>query len=60
MKKSLIALAALMTTGAALAQSNVTLYGRVDLSVGNLKDKVKNTSTTQMFQGGDGGLTTSR
>ncbi|TSE30128.1 Outer membrane porin protein 32 [Tepidimonas thermarum] len=60
MKKSLIALAALMATGAALAQSNVTLYGRVDLSVGNLKDKVKNTSTTQMFQGGEGGLTTSR
>ncbi|MDM7456816.1 MAG: porin [Tepidimonas sp.] len=60
MKKSLIALAALMATGAALAQSNVTLYGRVDLSVGNLKDKVNNTSTTQMFQGGDGGLTTSR
>ena len=60
MKKSLIAVAALLASGAALAQSNVTLYGRVDLSVGNLKDKVKNTSTTQMFHGGDGGLTTSR
>lgn len=60
MKKSLIAMAALLAAGAAMAQSSVTLYGRVDLSVGNLKDKVKNTSTTQMFQGGDGGLTTSR
>lgn len=49
-----------MAAGAAMAQSSVTLYGRVDLSVGNLKDRVKNTSTTQMFQGGDGGLTTSR
>lgn len=60
MKKSVIAMAAMLAAGAALAQSSVTLYGRVDLSVGNLKDKVKNTSTTQMFQGGDGGLTTSR
>lgn len=60
MKQAWIAAAALMAAGAAMAQSSVTLYGRVDLSVGNLKDKVKSTSTTQMFQGGDGGLTTSR
>lgn len=34
MKKSLIALAVLATTGAAMAQSSVTLYGRLDASVG--------------------------
>jgi predicted porin len=60
MKKSLLALAAGLVAGSAFAQSNVTLYGRIDLSVGNLKNRVTNTSTTQMFQGGDGGLTTSR
>lgn len=34
MKKSLIALAVLATTGAAFAQSSVTLYGRLDASIG--------------------------
>jgi len=33
MKKSLVALAVLATTGAAMAQSNVTLYGRIDSSI---------------------------
>lgn len=37
MKKSLIALAALAASGAALAQSNVTLYGIVDAGVGFVK-----------------------
>lgn len=59
MKKSLIALAVLASTGAAMAQSTVTLYGRVDTSVGSLKELNKN-SVTKMFQGGDAGLTTSR
>ena len=36
MKKSLIALAVLAASGAAMAQSSVTVYGRVDLSVGSL------------------------
>ncbi len=34
MKKTLVALAALATVGAAFAQSTVTLYGRIDASVG--------------------------
>ncbi|MDP2443003.1 porin [Rhodoferax sp.] len=34
MKKSLIALAVLAASGAAMAQSSVTLYGRLDASVG--------------------------
>ena len=38
MKKSLIALAVLAASGAAMAQSSVTVYGRVDLSVGSLKE----------------------
>lgn len=59
MKKTLIALAVLAASGAAMAQSSVTLYGRVDLSVGSEK-KINAPSTTKMFQGGDGGLTTSR
>jgi len=59
MKKSLIALAVLASTGAAMAQSTVTLYGRMDVSVGSIKELNKS-SVTKMFQGGDGGLTTSR
>lgn len=35
MKKTLIALAAVMATGAAFAQSSVTLYGVADLSIGD-------------------------
>lgn len=59
MKKNLIALAVLAASTGAMAQSSVTIYGRMDLSVGaekNLGEKSK----TQMFQGGAGGLTTSR
>ena len=59
MKKSLIALAVLAASGAAMAQSSVTVYGRVDLSVGSLKELDKG-SQTKLFNGGDGGLTTSR
>lgn len=63
MRKSLIALAVLAASGAAMAQSSVTLYGRVDLSVGQIKDAASSTNksaVTKMFQGGDAGLTTSR
>ncbi|WP_137921517.1 porin [Hydrogenophaga sp. 2FB] len=49
MKKSLIALAVLASTGAAMAQSNVTLYGRIDSSIGS--NKVNGVSSTQMFSG---------
>lgn len=41
MNKHLIALAAvatLATSGAALAQSSVTIYGRLDNSVGSIKE----------------------
>ncbi len=55
MKKSLIALAVLATTGAAMAQSSVTLYGRLDASVGSLDQGAA--SDTRMFSGN---LTTSR
>jgi predicted porin len=55
MKKSLIALAVLATTGAAFAQSTVTLYGRIDTSIG--ANKLNGVSTTQVFSGN---LTTSR
>ncbi|TSE34295.1 porin [Tepidimonas charontis] len=72
MKKTLLALAAALVASGAFAQSNVTLYGRVDLSVGSVKDdgtgatsndlvnKTRGKTVTRMFHGGDGGLTTSR
>jgi predicted porin len=59
MKKSLIALAVLAASGAAMAQSSVTVYGRLDASVGS--SKVGNVGTavsnTQLFSNN---LTTSR
>lgn len=55
MKKTLIALAVLAASGAALAQSSVTLYGRADVGVGS--EKVSGESSTKMI---NGGLTTSR
>lgn len=61
MKKSLIALAVLAASGAAMAQSSVTLYGRVDASIGSEKvTAAGGTSTTKMFNGSAGGLTGSR
>jgi len=56
MKKSLIALAALATiSGAAMAQSSVTIYGRLDASVGS--ERIDGVSTSKLFSGN---LTTSR
>lgn len=55
MKKSPIALAVLAASGAALAQSSVTLYGRIDTSVGS--EKTLAGTTTKVFSGN---LTTSR
>jgi len=49
MKKTLIALAALAST-AAFAQSNVTLFGNMDLSVANVKQG--NQSLTSMARDG--------
>lgn len=60
MKKSLIALAVLAASGAALAQSSVTVYGRVDASFGSEKNTVTGVSTTKLFNGSDAGLTGSR
>ncbi|RJP63079.1 MAG: porin [Comamonadaceae bacterium] len=53
MKKSLIALAVLATTGAAMAQSNVTLYGSIDTSIGSSKIGAPGvaSSTSNMFSG---------
>jgi predicted porin len=64
MKKSLIALAVLAASGAALAQSSVTLYGRIDTSVGSIKDQgsasADKKATTKVFNGGEAGLTSPR
>jgi len=54
MKKSFIALAVLaVASTATMAQSSVTLYGRIDTSVGNEKvtSNGVSTSTSQMFSG---------
>lgn len=47
MKKSLIALAVLATSGAAMAQSSVTLYGIVDMYLGSTKSDNGTTSLRQ-------------
>lgn len=66
MKKTLIALAAVAATGAAFAQSSVTLYGRVDASLANAKvtsttaGVTSSASTTQIANGSQYGLTGSR
>ncbi|MBS4037766.1 MAG: porin [Hydrogenophaga sp.] len=52
MKKSLIALAVLASSGAAMAQSSVTVYGRLDASVGSAKVGAPGAAlraNTQMF-----------
>lgn len=51
MKKTLIALAAVAATGAAFAQSSVTLFGIVDLNVRNVKQGGE--SLTSMSQDGN-------
>jgi predicted porin len=47
MKKSLIALAVIAASGAAMAQSSVTLYGLVDMYVGSVKTGNGTTSLRQ-------------
>ena len=66
MKKTLVALAALATVGAAFAQSSVTLYGRIDASLVGTKataTSVANVKTTTADTGvnlGSGASTGSR
>jgi predicted porin len=62
MKKSLIALAVLAATGSAMAQSSVTLNGRVDAALYSLQSGTGATEVTQtgIGNGGDVGLTGSR
>jgi predicted porin len=55
MKKSLIALAVLAVSGAAMAQSTVTLYGIADIWVGSSKSGVGAASVTQVGSGGFNG-----
>ncbi|MDR2128348.1 MAG: porin [Burkholderiaceae bacterium] len=50
MKKSLIALAVLGVSGAAMAQSSVTLYGAIDVGYGQVKS---NGEKAQLHAGGD-------
>ena len=58
MKKSLIALAVLASSGAAMAQSSVTVYGRLDASVGSEKIGAPNAQSISRLYSGN--LTTSR
>lgn len=67
MKKSLIAMAVLAASGAAMAQSSVTLYGIVDANVGSCKNSLGAASyscadTSGISQSGvnSGGISTSR
>ena len=47
MKKTLIALAVLAASGAAMAQSTVTLYGVADINIGTALNKVNGVGETQ-------------
>lgn len=55
MKKSLIALAVLAASGAAMAQSSVTLYGVVDVWVGSINTTLNGKSQTKLDAGGVSG-----
>lgn len=62
MKKSLIALAVLASTGAAMAQSSVTLYGIVDVNLQSQKDEINAGTSAAVRQASlsSGGVSTSR
>ncbi len=63
MKKSLIALAALAASSAAMAQSSVTVYGLVDVWVGSAKESSTTAGTTTSTRNNvleSGGFATSR
>ncbi len=55
MKKSLIALAVLAASGAAMAQSSVTVYGVADVWFGSTKSGLVNPSVTKLDSGGYNG-----
>lgn len=55
MKKSLIALAVLAASGAAMAQSSVTVYGIADIWFGSTKSGLNGASTTKLQSGGVSG-----
>ena len=59
MKKSLIALAVLAASGAAMAQSSVSLYGVADVWFGSVKDGAPGARTSQTVVE-SGGVTDSR
>lgn len=62
MKKTLIALAALAATGAAFAQSSVTLYGRLDVGYANsviTETQTGKTNEARAIGGANNGLATS-
>jgi predicted porin len=59
MKKSLIALAVLAASGAAMAQSSVTIYGLADVYFGSIKNEVSGNGQRQNVLN-SGGVNTSR
>lgn len=60
MKKTVVALAVLAASGAAFAQSSVTVYGRVDAAFGQSKDKISGVTSSKVFDGDEAGSTQSR
>lgn len=60
MKKSLIALAVLAASGAAMAQSSVTVYGIVDAYFGSVKDTITTAGSPSQTKVDSGGLKTNR
>ena len=60
MKKSLIALAVLAASGAAFAQSSVTLFGRIDASVGTTDTTTNGVTTNKGTELMNGNFTGSR
>ena len=55
MKKSLIALAVLAASGAAMAQSSVTVYGIADIWFGSVKSGINGVRQTKLDSGGVSG-----
>lgn len=60
MKKSLVALAVLAASGAAMAQSSVTLYGIADIWLGSLKADEASANPDRLTKLDSGGVSTSR
>jgi predicted porin len=56
MKKSLIALAVLAASGAAMAQSSVTLYGVLDIGIGKVKDAKWGLNNGEGYSAGQDGF----